>query len=310
MPKFDDRTLKGWPLPHKLNKLSDDADRIREALTEIDGNITEIESTLQTVSDISNLLSTRMEVIVGEATEDTEILDARVDAEGNVHPNLGHNVRAIHGGLLQVIIDTKYGIQEFQGLLHQFSTVAEAQIQGELNSQDAHDRRKAEIRQEVLTRLLQDDGLQKQINAVSEATLNINLTLHELVEKFRTRSEDEEAARRSADTDLQREIDTLAEAFLRDVLNLHDALDRRKEALKHEIDARIAADAVLQERCHPVGEERGGPYHKEPDEHRYYDDGTAQHHLGTVLAYLLQGMQVAFHGISIFNIRYIIIDNR
>ena len=227
MPKYDDRTSKGWPLLHKLNKLSDDAERLRETLTAIDVKVCEIEEILQSVEDVNEFLSTRMEVIVGEATEDTEILDARVDAEGKVHPNLGHNIRAIHGGLLQVISDIKYGIQEFQGLLHQFSAVAEAQIQNELNSQDVHDRRKAEIQQEALTRLLQDDGLQSQINAVSEATLNINLTLHELAERFRVRAESEEAERRSTDDSLQGEIDTLAEAFLRDVLSIRGSIERK-----------------------------------------------------------------------------------
>ena len=246
MPKYDDRTSKGWPLPHRLNKLSDDADRLRETLTAIDGNITEIEGTLKSVGEVNEFLSTRMEVIVGEATEDTEILDARVDAEGKVHQNLGQNVRYIHSGLLEVIEDIKYGVQEFQGLLHQFSAVAEAQIQDELNAHDAHERRKAEIQQEALTRLLQDDGLQNQINAASEATLNISLTLHELAERFRARTEGEALERRATDENLQREINTLAEAFLRDVLNLHEAINRRKEALKQEIQTRIAEDEKLQ----------------------------------------------------------------
>ena len=110
MPKFDDRTLRGWPLPHKQNKLSDDADRLRETLNAIDANITEIEANLQNVDEVNEFLSTRMEVIVGQATEDTEILDARVGADGVVHPNLGHNIRSIHGGLLQVISYIKYVI--------------------------------------------------------------------------------------------------------------------------------------------------------------------------------------------------------
>ena len=103
MPRYDDRTLRGWPLPHEDNILDDDVDRLREALTVIDASITEIEQNLQSVGDVNDFLSTRMEVIVGQATEDTEILDARVDAEGQVHQNLGHNIRSLHGGLLQVV---------------------------------------------------------------------------------------------------------------------------------------------------------------------------------------------------------------
>ncbi|MBQ7544937.1 MAG: CotH kinase family protein [Synergistaceae bacterium] len=247
MPKYDDRTLRGWPLPHRQNKLSDDADRLREALTTIDANITEIEGNLQSVEDVNEFLSTRMEVIVGQATEDTEILDARVDAEGNVHPNLGHNVRSIHGGLLQVVSDIRYGIQEFQGLLHQFSALAEAQIQDELNAQDANERRKAELAQESLTRLLQDDGLQSQINAASEAIMRTAVTLRELSERRKAELTREESSRISTDDSLQREINALAEAFLRDALTLSEALERRRDALRQEIQARIAGDTALQE---------------------------------------------------------------
>ena len=247
MPKYDDRTLRGWALPHRQNKLSNDADRLRETLTTIDANITEIEANLQNVDEVNEFLSTRMEVIVGQATDDTEILDARVDAEGKVHPNLGHNVRSIHGGLLQVISDIKEGIRDFQGLLQQFSAVAEAQIQDELNAHDANERRKAELQQETLTRLMQDDGLQKQINAASEAIMRIAVTLRELSERRKAELLREEADRRSDDEHLQREINALAEAFLRDALTLSEALDRRREALRQEIQARIVGDAALQE---------------------------------------------------------------
>ena len=247
MPRYDDRTAKGWPLPHRFNKLWDDADRLRETLNAIDANVTEIEGTLQNVTDVNDFLSTRMEVIVGEATEDTEILDARIDAEGKVHQNLGQNVRHIHSGLLGVIENIKYGVQEFQGLLHQFSAVAEAQIQDEVNAVEAHERRKAEIQQEALVRLGQDDGLQTQINEASEAVMRMVLTLNEINTRLKARATSEENARISGDDALQREINALADSFLRSTLTLHDAIESRREALKREIQARIAEDAQLQE---------------------------------------------------------------
>ena len=247
MAKYNDKTARGWPLPNKDNRLYDDVERLREALTLIDEAITGVEAHEGTIEDRQDSLSTRIDTILEGATEDAEILDARVDAEDKVHPNLGHNIRNIHSGLLQAVSDIKYSVQEFQGLLHQFSAIAEAQIQDELNVQDAHERRKAELAQETLNRLLQDDDFQQQINEVSEATMRTAVTLHELSERRKAELNREKSERISNDDSLRREINALAEAFLRDALTLSEALGRRRDALKREIEARIARDASLQE---------------------------------------------------------------
>ena len=256
MAKYNDKTARGWPLPNKDNRLYDDVERLREALTLIDEAITGVEAHEGTIEDRQDSLSTRIDTILEGATEDAEILDARVDAEDKVHPNLGHNIRNIHSGLLQAVSVIKYGVQEFQGLLHQFSAVAEAQIQDELNVQDANERRKAELAQEALARLLQDEDFQQQINEVSEAVMWTAVTLHELSERRKAELNHEEAERISSDDSLQKEINMLAEAFLRDALTLSEALKHRRDALKREIEARIAGDAALQDRIQQELEQR------------------------------------------------------
>ena len=110
----DDRTNKGWPLPYGDNALYDDVERLREALNLIDANVTAVEENASTLGKAQESINTRLDVIVGQATEDMEILDARIDAKEVVHPNLGHNLRSIHSNLVDLVND-------FQGLLAKYS---------------------------------------------------------------------------------------------------------------------------------------------------------------------------------------------
>ena len=276
--KYDDRTLRGWPLPVQGNRLYDDVERLREALTLIDKSITDVDTHESAISERQDFIETRMDVIVGQATEDTEILDARVDAEGVVHPNIGHAIRNAHATLV-VLLD------DFQGLLRQFSVLAEAQIQGELNSFEAHKRRKKEIELEVLTRLTQDGELQRQINEASTAILQMSLNLYdvnehrkadienlqsriealsdtlsqykrELEQEIRDRIDHDDSlqgqldaetqARVAGDLGLARQANANAEAIIRTNLNLLDANDRLKTKLSREEQVRIAGVADVQ----------------------------------------------------------------
>ena len=47
----------------------------------------------------------------------TQKLDARVDAEGSIHPNLGHNVRELHNKILTLSVSLQQQISDFQALL-------------------------------------------------------------------------------------------------------------------------------------------------------------------------------------------------
>ena len=237
--KHDDRTARGWPLPAHGNRLYDDVDRLIETLNIIDRSFSSVDTHESGIEGRQDFLDTRMDVIAGQATEDTEILDARIDATREVHPNLGHNIRNIHATLVGLIDD-------FQGLLHQFNLLTQAQIQGELNEVEAHKRRKKEIELEALTRLIQDDGLQHQINEASKAILQTALNLHDINDRRKADSMYEDNIRSFDDGILQEQIDKLAEGLTNEVLNLHDVVKRRKKALAQEIQERINHDELLQ----------------------------------------------------------------
>ena len=51
---YDDRTLRGWPLPNKANTLAYDVERIRETINSIDKEITAIETQISGLSEEFN----------------------------------------------------------------------------------------------------------------------------------------------------------------------------------------------------------------------------------------------------------------
>ena len=152
----------------KIQELENGQTTLEEALS---AAVTEFE-------EINRELITRLDVIAGQTTEDTEILDARVDAELTVHPNLGHNIRNIHAVLIGLVND-------FQGILRQFNSLAEAQIQSELNWQEAHERDKKALEQETQSRAEYDADLQKQVDTVSGASLDNAFNLQQEAEQRR-----------------------------------------------------------------------------------------------------------------------------
>lgn len=261
MAKYNDKTARGWPLPHRENRLYDDVERLRETLNLVDTALTAIESHEGVIEGRQDSLSTRLDTILEGATEDAEILDARVDAKDTVHPNLGHNIRNLHRLILELDDAVTYEDSEIKGLARQFGSVAEAQIQYELNEQEAHQRRKREILQEILTRSEHDEELHRQVNSTSEGLMRLALMIQEVAQKRRddsarldnklhTEINSLDGALRSeiidVDEHLQAEINALAESCLRDTLNLYDAIEHRKSALKQETEARKAKDAELQ----------------------------------------------------------------
>ena len=134
MPNFDERTPSGWPLPFRSNTLEFDVERLRETFNAIDEALSAFEEGTRTLlnervaglEEKQYILDARMDVISGQTTEDSEILDARVDAKGVTHPNVGHNVRTLHSEVIEINEALRYGIEEFRGLLRQFNELAYA----------------------------------------------------------------------------------------------------------------------------------------------------------------------------------------
>ncbi len=236
MPSYDDRTLRGWPLPFKSNTLEFDVERLRETFTAIDEALSAFEEGTRTLlnervaglEEKQYILDARMDVIAGQTTEDSEILDARVDAKGVTHPNVGHNVRELHSNILNIYANLQDTFLEFQGLLKQFNELAYAQMQGELNSQDAHARRKQEI-QRTNERI--DEETQSRQDSDSAIREN-------LVQEQQTRDEQDET--------LQAQTDKLSAASLRHSLDLHSEINQRRKDIL-QLDTALDSERILRE---------------------------------------------------------------
>ena len=257
--KYDDRTARGWPLPHQANRLYDDVERLREALTLIDEALSGIDTHEGVIEDRQDSLSTRLDTILEGATEDSEILDARVDAKDQVHPNLGHNIRNLHRLLLHADDDIRYQAEEFAGLLRQYGELVRAQIRGELNAIEAHERRKFEIQQEALSRYQGDTSLQSQVDLLAENDIENALTRKIERETSRAEHNRERNAREQADNAeisqrvefddvLQAQINQLANSILQSTINFRNSLERRKNEIRQEILTRSQNDEDLHSR--------------------------------------------------------------
>lgn len=245
MVKHDDKTIRGWPLPHRENRLYDDVERLREALNLIDEAISGVETHEGVIEDKQDSLETRLDTILEGVTEDSEILDARVDAQYEVHPNLGHNVRNLHRLILGLGDEIIYEGSEFQGLLRQFSDLANAQLQGELNSLEAHELRKFEIKQEASSRFQGDAGIQSQVDLLAQNDIKNALARKTERETSRAEYDAEIRTRQQNDEALQGEIDTLSKAQISQALNAKSEAESRR---KNDSDIREAINAETQSR--------------------------------------------------------------
>ncbi len=102
----------------------------------------------------------RFEVMVGSMTEDSEIFDARVDAENTTFLNLGQNIRHIHSELLKLANLHDEDIATLDAELRQEIIEACETVERNINLLNGS---------EHLVRAAQDDGLQEQVNMLAEA---------------------------------------------------------------------------------------------------------------------------------------------
>lgn len=129
-------------------------------------------------------LAARQDADITAATEDSEVIDARVDAWGNEHGSLGTNIREGQLRLEEAINDGQAGTQE------QIQELAETRINGLLEEVDAQERRRQEISHEAETRLESDSSLQTQIQELSEADLRMAVMVSEIRETLRKLKEE------------------------------------------------------------------------------------------------------------------------
>ena len=186
----------------------------------------EVHEGLEEFNETRDRLTTRMDAIAGQATEDTEILDARVDAEYQTHPNLGHNIRNIHSKLLE---------EKAERLDERVRQ--EGQIAGLKASDSVHEERLSELLRQNERQdegLLQTDThLQRQIDAVSEAELRTAANLYDLNERRRAELIKEEQARTARDTELQRQVTANALGLVQE--------SRERTARDEELSSELSA---------------------------------------------------------------------
>ena len=92
--------------------VKDDNTATKQHVEEVTGNaLAEMNLAKQSFNQTSTTLTTRMDSIAGSATEETEVLDARVDIENTTHENLGSHIRSVGAklnvekGAFQLLLD-------------------------------------------------------------------------------------------------------------------------------------------------------------------------------------------------------------
>ena len=129
-------------------------------------------------------LEARQDADITGATEDSEVIDARVDSWGNEHASLGTNIRNGQIRLSEAIEALSASLQA------QMQELSEVRIEGLLDDAGAHERRKQEILQEAENRSESDSLLQTQIQQLSEASLRMSVMLSEIQETLRELKEE------------------------------------------------------------------------------------------------------------------------
>ena len=129
-------------------------------------------------------LTARYDADITEATEDSEVIDGRIDSWGNEHGSLGTNIR---NGQLRL----SDAINELSTLLQaQIQGLSEVRLEGLIEDTAAHERRRQEISQEAETRFESDSLLQEQVQELSEACLRISVMLSGIKEALREMKEE------------------------------------------------------------------------------------------------------------------------
>ena len=129
------------------------------------------------VRTLIQALEARQDSDVTAATEDSEIIDARVDAWGNIQGSLGSNIRGGQSRLIEALRQAQSLLQE------QIDALSETRITNTLDIAEEAETRRRELAAEEEYRIRDDDSLQRQINSLSEAVIDIALTLSELRER-------------------------------------------------------------------------------------------------------------------------------
>ena len=227
--------------------LTERQQEFEEAVTgDFEDTKAEVQAGLDEFNQTRDQLNTRMDTIVGQATEDTEILDARMDAKYQKYPNLGTNIRNIHRQLLEVesihAADKAEIDAEISGLKNK--DTQEQQAREEISI--AHDTRLSKLEDDTEKLFTKDETLQEQTDTNAEEILNTALILSD--EIFRTREEfsrvdskstTEQQTRLHEDTALSARIDREHSERVAEDESISARIDAQNHELEHERLQRI-----------------------------------------------------------------------
>ena len=203
--------------------LTERQQEFEEAVTgDFEDTKSEVQAGLDEFNETRDSLTVRMNAIAGQATEDTEILDARVDAESRTHPNLGENIRNIHSEVLSV---KQSGAEEKEERI----AADEAERTARITADEAERaERTAAYETERTERITADEQHEAEIAKLSDKTEKLSEHGEFLQEQVNDTAEAELAVQEQLFREIQRHRDTERE-------------------LEQEITARENADDALNE---------------------------------------------------------------
>ncbi len=243
-------------LNERMTAVENEQVEYEEFLTgEFEETKAEVHAGLEEFAETRDKLNTRMDVIVGEATEDTEILDARVDAEYQTHPNLGANIRNIHEQLIVVQQTQESDKAELD------EKIAELE-----STDEVHDKWLSTVEDRAEKLSEHGEFLQGEIDTNAEAIIRTQIYLYG--EAFRSREndaehsaeiarlssglEEETATREEADSELRAEDKSIR----RDLQDLTERLGTEEQARREDTssarESALLRDEHLQEQTNEL----------------------------------------------------------
>ncbi len=214
----------------------------------------EVQAGLDEFNETRDSLTVRMNAIVGQATEETEILDARVDAEYHTHSNLGENIRNIHSEVLRVkqsgAEETTARIEADEAERSERIAAYEAERAERVAADEKHDAEIARLSDSTEKLSEREEFLREQTDANAAASLAVQEQLFREMERTRETEyslEQETAAREQADIALNEAIQAEAQR----TTDLQAETNSKNTALSEDIaaekEAREQADIALSE---------------------------------------------------------------
>ena len=227
-------------------ELTERQQEFEEAVTgDFEDTKAEVQAGLDEFNQTRDRLNIRMDAIAGQTTEDTEILDARVDAEYRAHANLGANIRNIHSQLLTAEQARAESTSEIESEIAGLKTADQTETAERISADEAHDEELADL--QAKTRRLSEHGefLQEQITDNASGWLDTTLQIYgiraDALEES-VRLDTEIQARETGDFELSTELEQERTERANTDASLSESIRTQGEELRRadaEIDAEL-----------------------------------------------------------------------